>query len=158
MEPGEILDCHELEPQQLYNMPYRYSYKEICHQPVRPQYDKEKSMNTSTKRVLFWAPRVLSILFVLFISVFALDVFSEGYGFWEAILALLIHLIPTFILIIALVFAWRWEWVGALLFTAVALFFLISSGGESWVISGPLFVIGTLFLLNWIYRDKLETS
>lgn len=113
-------------------------------------------MNTSTKRILYWAPRVLSILFVLFISVFALDVFSEGYGFGETVLALLIHLIPTFIVIIALVFAWRREWIGAVMFIASGLFFLVSSGGESWIISGPLFVIGFLFLLNWIYRDKLE--
>ena len=88
-------------------------------------------MNKWTKRVIFWAPRVLCILFVIFLSMFALDVFSEGYGFGETILALLIHLVPTFIVIISLVIAWRWEWVGAILFIAVAFFFLVSSGGES---------------------------
>jgi len=46
-------------------------------------------MNTTTKRVLFWAPRVLGILFALFLSLFALDVFSEGYSFGETMLALL---------------------------------------------------------------------
>ena len=89
---------------------------------------------------------------------FALDVFSEGYGFGETILALLIHLVPTFIVIISLVIAWRWEWVGAILFIAVAFFFLVSSGGESRVISGPLFLIGILFLFNWIYREQLKTE
>ena len=89
---------------------------------------------------------------------FALDVFSEGYGFGETILALLIHLVPTFIVIISLVIAWRWEWVGAILFIAVAFLFLVSSGGESWVISGPLFLIGILFLFNWIYSEQLKTE
>ena len=94
----------------------------------------------------------------MFLSVFALDVFSESYGFGETILALLIHLVPTFIVVISLVIAWRWEWVGAILFIAVALFFLVSSGGESWVISGPLFLVGVLFLFNWIYRAQLKTQ
>ena len=115
-------------------------------------------MNPKAKQVIIWAPRALCILFVIFLSMFALDVFGEGYGFGETILALLIHLVPTFLIIIALVLAWRWEWVGAILFIAVALFFLLSSGGESWVISGPLFLIGVLFLLNWIFRAQLKTE
>ena len=118
---------------------------------------KGKPVNTTTKRVLFWAPRVLCILFAVFISLFALDVFSEGYGFGDTILALLIHLVPTCLVIIALVIAWRWEWVGAILFITLALFFLVSSGGESWIISGPLLLIGSLFLFNWIYRAQLKT-
>jgi len=64
-------------------------------------------MNASVKRVLFWAPRILCILFAIFLSVFALDVFSEGYGFWQTIGALLRHLVPTFIVVIALLIGWR---------------------------------------------------
>ena len=64
-------------------------------------------MNASVKRVLFWAPRILCILFAIFLSVFALDVFSEGYGFWQTIGALLLHLVPTFIVVIALLIGWR---------------------------------------------------
>ncbi len=114
-------------------------------------------MNTNTKRILFWAPRILCIPFAMFLSLFALDVFSEGYGIGETILALLIHLAPTYIIVISLAIAWRWEWVGAILFNTLALFFLSSSGGESWVISGPLFLLGILFLFNWIYRSQLKT-
>ncbi len=119
-------------------------------------------MNTGIRRVLFWTPRVLCILFALFLSLFALDVFSEDYGFWETILALLIHLVPVYIVVIVLVIAWRWEWVGAILFTALALFYLVSSWGRfHWsaylVISGPLFLLGVLFLFNWIYRAQLRT-
>ena len=93
---------------------------------------------------------------------FALDVFSEGYGFGETILALLIHLVPTYIVVISLVIAWRWEWVGAVLFIAFALFYLVWSWGRfHWsvylVIPGPLVLIGVLFLLNWIYREQLRT-
>jgi len=110
----------------------------------------------TTKRVLFWIPRVLCILFAMFLSMFALDVFSEGYGFGETILALLIHLVPTYLVVIALVIAWRWEGVGAISFIALALFYLVMSRGESWIISGPLFLVGVLFLFNWIYRAQLK--
>jgi hypothetical protein len=119
-------------------------------------------MNDKIKQVIFWSPRILGILFAVFISLFALDVFSEGYGFWETILALLIHLVPTYLVILALIIAWRWEWVGAILFIALGVFYLILSWGQfPWVtylvISGPLFLVGILFMLNWAYRSKLKT-
>jgi hypothetical protein len=113
---------------------------------------KKKSMNTHTKRVLFWSPRVLCILFAMFLSLFALDVFDEGYGFWGTILALLIHLAPVYIVIIASVIAWRWEWAGTILFITLAFFNLVLSKSGSWVISGPLIFLGILFLISWIYK------
>jgi hypothetical protein len=115
-------------------------------------------MNATLKRILFWAPRVLCILFALFISVFALDVFGEGYGLGETILALLIHLVPTFIVIIVLVIAWRWEWMGAILFFALAALFLVMSRGEGWILSAPLLLVGALFLLNWRYREQPQAG
>ena len=70
-------------------------------------------------KFLYWAPRILSILLAVFISLFALDVFSEGYPFWEAILALVIHLVPTYLVIIATVIAWKWEIIGGSIFSAI---------------------------------------
>jgi hypothetical protein len=111
-------------------------------------------MQTTIGRVLLWTPRVLCILFAAFLSVFALDVFGEGGGVGETLLALLIHLIPMFAVVVSLIIAWRRQWVGAILLTALALFFLISSGGESWVVSAPLILVGALFLLSWIARTQ----
>lgn len=113
-------------------------------------------MNNTTERIIYWTPRVLGILFALFLSMFALDVFGDGYGFGETILALFMHLIPTFIVVIGLVIAWRWEGVGSILFIAAALSNLVMSGGESWIIFGPLVFIGLLFLFNWLNRVHLQ--
>ena len=118
-------------------------------------------MQRSVKRVLFWTPRVMCILFALFLSLFAMDVFGEGYGFWETILALLIHLAPVYLVLIVLIIAWRWEWIGAILFNAFAVFYLVSAWGRfHWsaylAISGPLVLVGVLFLFNWIYRAQLR--
>jgi hypothetical protein len=72
--------------------------------------------------MLFWKPRIAGILFVLFISIFALDVFDAGYGFWETLLALFMHLLPSIALAIAVALAWRrWEWIGAVLFRGFAI-------------------------------------
>ena len=120
-------------------------------------------MKQPMKRLLFWTPRILTILFAAFISIFALDVFGEGYGFWKTILALLMHLIPTGIILIVLAMSWRWEWVGAILFTALGAFYLTKFWGRfHWsaylCISGPLFLIGVLFLLNWRYKRELRAG
>jgi hypothetical protein len=110
-------------------------------------------MNESVKRVVFWLPRILCLLFAAFISLFALDVFGEGYGFWGTIVALLMHLVPTGLILIALVIAWRWEWIGAILFAALGVLYLVMAWGEfDWIafllIAGPCFLIGALFLVN----------
>jgi len=49
-------------------------------------------MNSFSRKVLFWTPRLACLGFAIFLSLFALDVFSEGNGFWKTILGLLIHL------------------------------------------------------------------
>jgi hypothetical protein len=120
-------------------------------------------MKRPVKRLLFWAPRILCILFAAFVSLFALDVFGEGYGFWATILALLMHLIPTGILAVVLVISWRWEWVGGVLFTVLGALYLVMAWGKfHWSVyltmSGPLFLVGVLFLINWLYRGELRGS
>ena len=58
-------------------------------------------MNRPIRQFLFWSPRVLTILFALFLSLFALDVFEEDRDFWGTALALFMHLIPTWIVLMA---------------------------------------------------------
>ena len=125
-------------------------------------------MNNFSKRALFWTPRVLSILFIAFLSIFALDVFDEHLGFWQTVLAFTLHQIPVFALIAALILAWRWEWIGAVLYAAagslyVAWVVLMSRPVAPtmrliWIltIAGPVFVIAGLFLANWLKRSELR--
>ena len=60
-------------------------------------------------------PRILSILAIGFISLFALDSFDHG-TLGEQILAFLIHMIPSFVLTIILAIAWKWELIGGILY------------------------------------------
>ena len=121
-------------------------------------------MEESVKRLLFWMPRILCIAFAAFVSLFALDVFGEGYDFFETILAFVIHLIPTGIILIALVVFWRWEWFGGMAFTALGVVYIVMFGDRefSWpvyvIMSGPLFLLGVLFLINWLCRKQLRAG
>jgi hypothetical protein len=116
-------------------------------------------MKTSPNRFLVWAPRILCLLFAAFISLFALDVFEESRSFWNTMLALMMHLIPTGVLLLILALSWRWAWIGGLLFSALGAFYIIAFWGRfHWsvyvIIAGPLFLLGGLFLWSWKSREK----
>ena len=105
------------------------------------------------RKIIYWAPRVLAVLYALFISLFALDVFSEGYSITETIVALFMHMLPTLVVVIMLVIAWRWELIGGLLFILLAGAFLVffGRGGDldtSLIVAVPLFLVGMLCLIN----------
>lgn len=114
------------------------------------------------KTILYWVPRVLGIGFVAFISLFALDVFDEGYGFWQTILALLIHLVPTFLTLAALLVAWRWELAGGIIYMLLGFAYVIMMSGQHWlayaIITGPLLLTGLLFIINHSVRNRRVVS
>ena len=124
--------------------------------------DVEVTMNKSLKQILLWTPRIAGILFVLFISLFALDVFDMNLGFWDTVAGLFMHLIPSILLAIAIILAWRWEWVGTAAFAGWSIFYITYFQGSHWsvyvLIAGLPFVIGILFLLDWIYRKEIHAA
>lgn len=71
-------------------------------------------MRRKISKFIYWTPRILSILFLLFLAMFSLDEFGNGYTFLQLILGLFMHNIPVFLLLITLLIAWRQEWVGGL--------------------------------------------
>jgi hypothetical protein len=121
-------------------------------------------LDESMKRFLFWAPRILCIAFAVFVSLFALDVFGEGYDFFETILAFLIHLIPTGIILVTLVVSWRWEWIGSIAFTTLAVAYMVIFRDREFgwftymIMSGPFFLLGILFLINWLCHKQPRTG
>jgi hypothetical protein len=117
-------------------------------------------MNQNAKRLLFWSPRLLCIAFAIFLSLFALDVFNEHLGFAGTLLALVMHMIWPASVVAVLALAWRWEWVGAVLFAALGVFYAATVRGHlDWklVISGPLFLLAALFLVNWFLHADLHS-
>ncbi|MBC3796329.1 DUF7670 domain-containing protein [Acetobacterium tundrae] len=113
---------------------------------------------------IYWTPRILSILFVIFIGLFSLDVITPELSIGEIIQGLLIHNVPTFALIIILAIAWKFEIIGGIAFIVAGIAYIIMAlqGGIPWyiaiswslTIAGPAILIGILFLLNWHLKRK----
>jgi len=115
------------------------------------------------KKILYLSPRILSILYICFLTLFSLDVFEPGMSAGEVALGLFMHNIPSIIMIVLLVIAWRKEIVGAvgyfcagLLYIGFLIFNAVNSGLQwqlviSWsiIIAVPALLIGILFFINW---------
>jgi hypothetical protein len=100
---------------------------------------------------LFWAPRLLAVLVCVFLSMFALDAFTPGKALPAAIGDFLIHLMPAAVLAAFVALTWKRPIWGAVAFLAAGTFYAASAWSHpSWVllISGPLWLVGTLFLLS----------
>jgi len=121
------------------------------------------------KKTLLWLPRILCIVAILFVSMFALDAFEPGVPFSQQLLGFLIHLIPSFVLTIMLVIAWKWELTGGILFIITGLglspFVYMLNYNRTYsvgislriilMITFPFVVVGLLFLLNhYLHRAR----
>ncbi|HSN69075.1 MAG TPA: hypothetical protein VLV48_07505 [Thermoanaerobaculia bacterium] len=120
-------------------------------------------MNESSRRTLYWTPRILGLLFAGFLSLFALDAFDESGGLWRKVLAFAMHLVPTFLVLLFVGLAWRREWIGGIAFSALAIVYVASTWGRFPLtvyvaIAGPLILIGALFFLNWSRRADLRRA
>lgn len=116
-------------------------------------------MNAVTRRILFWSPRVFTLLFAGFITLFAADAFEGQPDLAHRILSLAMHLVPTAIVVVVLVLAWRWEWVGALVYLGLALYYTLTTlSHPTWIlaIAGPAYVIGLLFAAGWFGRKQIH--
>ena len=124
-------------------------------------------MKTSIK-VLHWAPRIICILAILFISLFALDSFSPDLTIWRQIGDFLKHLIPSFALIILLIVAWKWEFIGGIIFTLIGLGFSpfifmhnYKMNQSVWmslrtilIITTPFVIVGIFFIMSHNMKKK----
>jgi len=119
-------------------------------------------MATTSGRLLLWGPRILGILVSLFMGIFALDAFSQGKPFFGALPDFVVHLIPAFVLLALVGASWRWEWIGGVAFIGLAVLYAMTMarGHLDWVlvISGPLMVVGALFVWSWRRHGELHAS
>ncbi len=129
-----------------------------------PNYNKMKE----SIRIYHWLPRIICILAILFISLFAADAFSPGLTIWQQLGAFIIHLIPSFILLAFLIVAWKWEYVGGVIFVIIGLglspvVFIHNykmnhsnwmSLGIIMIITVPFIIVGGLFIVSYFKKKK----
>jgi len=85
---------------------------------------KSQNMKPLTK-VTHWVPRILCILAILLVSMFAIDAFGPGQTIWHQISDFIIHLVPSLVLITLLVIAWRYEKTGGIIMAVAGTIFCI---------------------------------
>ncbi|MBP2667441.1 MAG: hypothetical protein H6Q76_2421 [Firmicutes bacterium] len=99
---------------------------------------------------IVWPPRILSLLL-------------PGLSPRQILAGLLMHNIPTFVMIIVLIIAWKHEIVGGLAFLLAGLLYIFMTARAkidwsvalSWnlTIAAPALLIGILFLISW-YKKR----
>ena len=128
-------------------------------------------MKTSIS-LIHWIPRVICILAILFISMFAADAFAPEHSIWQQIGDFLMHLIPSFILLALLIVAWKWELIGGVIFTVIGIvlspliFYHNYSMNQSvsmsflilLVITFPFIVVGILFIISHFMKKKVAAK
>lgn len=120
------------------------------------------------KKILRWTPRVLCIIAIVFISMFAFDAFSPERTFLQNAGSLLMHLLPSFVLVAFLVVAWKWELTGGILIALVGLaatpfiynlnyqrtHSVSTTIGIIMMITLPFVIIGILFIISYFLNRK----
>ena len=128
-------------------------------------------MKTSI-RVVHWIPRIICMLAILFISMFAADAFAPELTIWQQLAAFLMHLIPSFILIALLIVAWKWELIGGVIFTVIGIvlsplifqhnYAMNQSVSMSLfiilMITFPFIVVGVLFIISHFMKKRAATK
>jgi hypothetical protein len=114
---------------------------------------------------LSWILRILLIIMILFFALFSLDVFEEGRKFWDMILGFLIHNIPSFVMIIILIIAWKRENIGGILLMlgilGFGIFLIFRMENFMWgtiIMLGIPFLIGAMFVINYYLLGKMKSD
>ena len=124
-------------------------------------------MKKGVNKFIYWTPRILSIIFILFLALMSLDVISPELTFWQILLGMLMHNIPVIILSILLWISWKREIVGGIVFILAGIVYILMvfisalTNKFEWYlltwaieISGIAFFIGILFLIGWKKRKN----
>jgi len=124
-------------------------------------------MKTNIK-LIHWIPRILCILAICFISLFALDSFNAELTIWEQLGDFFMHLIPSFVLLAFLILAWKKELIGGVVFIIIGLALspfiynhnynmnqsVSMSLGIIATITLPFVVVGFLFVIGYFMKKR----
>lgn len=106
-------------------------------------------------KIIHRAPRIAAILIIIFVSLFSLDVFEMRAPPLEMLVGFLVHNIPSFVMIVLLIFAWKRPGVGFAAFLIAAIlsgaFFLrgLYSLPNLLLFVLPILLIALLFYADW---------
>ena len=99
---------------------------------------------------------------------FAADAFQPKLTIWQQLGAFVMHLIPSFVLLSFLILAWKWEYIGGIIFIVIGLalspFVFIHNykmNDSIWMSLGiillitiPFVIVGILFIVSHFLKKK----
>jgi hypothetical protein len=112
-------------------------------------------VNPRLAKVIHWAPRVAAILIIFFVSLFSLDVFVMEASPLELLGGFLMHNIPSIIMLVLLVLAWKRPVVGFVAFLVAAALFTLFFVRDIYALPNlllfvfPILLIAGLFYADW---------
>ncbi len=111
-------------------------------------------MKKRAKKIIYWIPRIIILVFSILIFLFALLSGSSKYG--EGIIGILKNIpnaLPWIILLLVVYISWKNEKIGGWLLIVLAIFFTFFFNAYESIIAFsililPILVSGILFLIN----------
>lgn len=112
-------------------------------------------VNPRLAKIIRWAPRVASIMIIFFLTLFSLDVFDGSASWLEMLGGFIMHSLPSIVLILLLIFAWKRQLVGFWAFLIFGVLFGLRFVRDIYSITNMLFfvfpflLISGLFYIDW---------
>jgi len=130
------------------------------------------------KLLVYWLPRIISILAIGFILLLGADSFDPKITLQDQLIGFMMHSIPGVILIIILAVAWKWELIGGIIYVLVGIFFSVFiylmnyhrlvmfknpnpvgvALGIVMIIGFPFIVSGGMFIWSHFLREKQQLN
>jgi hypothetical protein len=119
--------------------------------------DTVNRMRLTRHELIIWAPRIVGFGLAFFLSLFALDAFSEARGIVGTVVAFAMGLLPAAIVLLTVIVGWKRDGIAALTFAALTIFYAATTIERPlWVviIAGPLALVAALFFLSWRLKRR----
>lgn len=99
-----------------------------------------------------WLPRFVIFVYIVFFSLFSLDVFGGDTGFWEQLLGFLIHSSPALILALIIALTWKRPLLTGVGLIITGILMMLhyehfSNLNVFLMIEFPVFLIGSSFII-----------
>lgn len=106
-------------------------------------------------KIIHWAPRAAALLIIFFVALFSLDVFGTGASPLEVLVGFLMHNLPSIVMLVLLIIAWKRPVVGFIAFLLVGAAFAVLFVRDVYSLPNlvlfvlPLLLIASLFYADW---------
>jgi hypothetical protein len=115
-------------------------------------------------KIIHWAPRIAAILIILFVGLFSLDVFDTQASPLELLGGFLIHNIPSIVMLVLLILAWKRPAVGFWAFLAAGALFAVFFVRSIYALPNllmfvfPILLIAGLFYADWKWLNAQSAA